>query len=164
MNLTNLTRITLATLIVACATPAQTNALMARYVASLIGDTCIAAALNTLTAQRELTPEDEKIWLEQGAKHAQVNQLKRDAKKIAPYVPVLMPLGAILSVGSRISMIKKAGAKGVALALLSMPINGALIAGGYNTRLEQAPDATLMDKAKDKGSSLYSKIFSRKNS
>jgi hypothetical protein len=164
MNITNLTRTAVASLIVACATTAQTNAMMVRYLASLAGDTCVAAAMLAMDVKQKMTSNDEKEFLKRGATHGQVNQLKRDAEKISPYVPALIPLGAVLSLGSRISMISKAGGKGIALALLSMPINGALIKAGYEARLEQAPDATMMDKAKDQGSSLYNKIFNRKNS
>lgn len=164
MNLTNLTRTAVATLIVACATTAQTNAMMIRYLASLAGDTCLAAAMLSMDVKQKMTANDEKEFLKQGATHAQVNQLKRDAAKISPYVAALIPIGAVSSIGSRISMISKAGGKGIALALLSMPINGALIKAGYEARLEQAPDATIMDKAKDTSSSLYNRIFNRKNS
>jgi hypothetical protein len=105
MNLTNLKRITLMTLVVASAATSQTNAMMIRYLASLAGDTCIAAAMLAMDVKQKMTVQDQKEFLKRGATHAQVNQLKRDAEKITPYAPLLYPVGAVLSIGSRISMI-----------------------------------------------------------
>ncbi len=163
MNLTNLTRITLATLITASITTTQTNAMMARYVASLIGDTCLAAAgLSYMNIQQKMRPELEAKLIQLEATHSQISQLNKDIQKIAPYVPILIPGGAVLSLGSRISMIRKAGGKGFALALLSIPINCLLIDTGYEARLKQAPDASLIAKTKD--TNLYNKWFGKRNS
>lgn len=162
MNSRNLTHIGLATLIVACTTTAQTNAMMIRYIASLVGDAFIASSLHTMKVTEIMTADHEAAWQREGVKHSAISQLKHDAKKIAPYAPLLMPIGAVLSIGSRISMISKAGTKGIALALLSMPLNGILIKSGYEARLEQAPDATLIDKTKD--TMWYNKWFGKKNS
>jgi hypothetical protein len=163
MNLTNLTRTTVATLIVACATTAQTNAMMARYLVTLAGDACLTAGSAAIAWTKQGMPtEVQNEFLKHGGKPSHINQMKCDAEKIAPHAPLLIPGGLVLSVGGRLSMLNRL--RGLVLAPISVPINLGLIAVGYGIRMEQAPDATIMDKAKDTSSSLYNRIFNRKNS
>ncbi len=157
MNFNNLTRITLVAFIVACTTTVQTNAMMGQSLIVLFGDLCLSAGISAIVSQK-MTVDIQQQMLQHGVTFSQFGQLKHDAKKIAPYVPILIAGGAVLSIAGRISMIKKATARGFALAVLSVPVNGLLIASGAYARLEQAPDADLTDKAADTMLNLLNKL------
>ena len=163
MNVTNLTKMTVATLIVGCITVCQTNAMMTRYIVTLAGDACLSAGSAAMAYTKlEIPHEAQSEFLKQGGKPSQLTQINCDAKKVAPYAPILIPGGLAFSVGGRLSMLNRL--RGFVLAPISIPINLGLIAVGYGIRIDQAPNANLFDKGADKGLDWYNKLFGRKNS
>ncbi len=158
MNFNNLTRITLAAFIVACTTTVQTNAMTGQYLTALFGDLCLSAGISAMLVSKKMTVDIQEQMVRKGVTVSQLSQLKHDATKIAPYVPILISVGAVLSIVGRISMIEKATARGLALTVLSVPVNGLLIASGAYARLTVAPDAGIKDKAADTVLNLVNKL------
>ncbi len=158
MNFNNLTRITLAVLIVACTATAQTNAMMGRYLAVSFGDLCLSAGILAMLVNQKMTLENQHKMVQQGATFSQLKQLKCDATKIAPYAPILIFGGGVLSIAGRISMIKKATTCGLAIAGFSIPANILLILTTYTARVAQAPDANFVHRTADSGMSLLNEF------
>ncbi len=158
MSFNNLTRITLAVLIVACTATVQTNAMMGRYLAASFGDLCLSAGILSMLVNQKMTLNDQQKMLQRGATFSQLSQLKRDATKIAPYAPILICGGAVLSIAGRISMIEKATDRGLALAGVSIPTNILIILTAYCARVAQAPDAGLLDRGTDMGRNLLNEF------
>lgn len=164
MNLANIIRtVKITSLLVLGVAPVSTNAMMLRYLSSLAGDACFLTSAGALEATQNMTLEKQKQMLEAGAKPSQISQLKKDAAIIAPYAPLLLPVGVLLSVCSRISMIKRSPGSGLLLTALSVPLNTLLICSSINARTLQAPDTNVIDKASDTGWNWYNQLVGRKN-
>ena len=165
MIFTNVVRALLTTSIaVICFTTISTNAMMGWYLTALAGDLFFTAGMGSLklTVKNGMTNDDHKELKERASKQSDITQLKCDAVRVAPYAPVLVPGGMVLSVGSRLSMLK--GPRGLMFAAGSVPLNAMLIGMGYNIRLLQSPDAGITDKVADTGSDLLNKMMGWKKS
>lgn len=130
----NLKNIALTVLAAVCTVTTQANPMIAYYLASLGGDACLIASSVAPKIEKYIETDQAEL-IELGATMAHINQLKKDAAKISPYISTLAPAGAVLSVSSRIGMLSR-GRNGIALALLSIPLNSMLVAGGYAAQLD----------------------------
>lgn len=129
------------------------NAMTTKWLLALAGDACIAASLCSL-AVKNMSIE-ERIRFRIQAPPSVYSQICTDAHSISPYFSLMIPVGLILSSGSRIGMIVKGSGAlgkigGVIIAGISIPVNAALVASAYNLRLSSAMEnAGVVGKAKD---------------
>lgn len=151
MTFINFSRTALtASVLVVCFSAAPLNAMLPRYVAkslaTLAGDGLFLMSVHSIAITQENLASEYKTELKKaGLKHKELDQSEKDAKKVARYAPVLIPVGGVASIAGRFSM-----AKGSWLfAILSLPLNFGLLASGYYARLVQAPDASLVATAQD---------------
>jgi hypothetical protein len=117
---------------------------MGPWVALLAGDTCLGAAGLAIYTKNRLGWEKgygAKL-IGQGLQPSQIARIKGDGDKAYPYIPVLIPAGVALSVGSRIALVYacKTYIGGAALFTASIPMGIALVGASYGLRILLAPD------------------------
>lgn len=136
MKYSHIIKSMLFVLIGVCSIIRRTHTMMPKLLAALAGDVCLTAVASSLV-------ENNDTLLTKTSPSVQ-DQIRRDAKRIAPYTLFLLPGGIILSAGARVSMV--AGTAGIVkkafalpLACLSIPVNYGLVAAGYTLRA-QSPE------------------------
>jgi hypothetical protein len=142
---------------------AQMNAMMGSYLATLAGDAVLLATGCSATVKQELNVEIQaRLVSERFFTLSQISQIKTDVNRIEQYLPILLPVAVVLSIGGRLGMISKAIIRGGLLASASAPINLTLIGGAYCMRLDQTPDAGIVAKTGDTALNMLKRLSNPK--
>lgn len=130
------------------------NAMMSKWLLALAGDACLVASYTSLSV-KNLSKEELIAYRRRQVSPSMYNQICKDIDSISPYIPWMIPVGLIVASGSRFGMIAKNSSVlgeigGITCALVSIPVNLALIGSAYSIRLDSAKEnAGVVDRAKD---------------
>lgn len=122
------------------------------WLGTIAGDASLVAGIASLAIGK--APAEDKLKGIVNSSNflssTQIYTIFDDAGKVRPYIPLLLPIGAALSIGTRIGMFIDSPLGGIFRAGTSAPLNLALIAVVYGLRLYCAPEnAGIIGEAAD---------------